>query len=163
MSSENDIIFNFRGRVIKLKKEDIPVFDWYIYNLIEDIPNDNSELYINEDLNAFLSIFESLRYSKLILFENVNLEYLLVLGEKWCISKELIDDINFEISKKKINKNTDEKIFQCINCRCGFKKSENFSDSCKFHSYGWCGIVDKFRCCGTTKEYCKISYHCPIE
>ena len=40
MSEENKlIIFNIRGKILKLKQKDIPVEDWFIYNLVNDISN----------------------------------------------------------------------------------------------------------------------------
>ena len=150
------IIFNLRGKIIKLKPEDIPQENWYIYNLVNDTIDDGKDIYINEDYNSFMSLFESIRYNNLVLFNGVSLEHLLLLGQKWCVPEWLLDDIKSRIT---LNSEQSEKILRCINCKEGYKQSENLSHSCTFHPGDYCTIHNKFKCCGTNTPYCRISYH----
>jgi hypothetical protein len=157
MSEENElIIFNLRGKILKLKKKDIPVEDWFIYNLINDTVNDENEIYINEDYNSFMSLFESIRYNYLIKFDDISLEYLLLLGEKWCVPDWLLVLIRSEIN---LIANKKDRVYRCLNCNIGFKQSENFKDSCTNHSGQYITHAKIFECCGTRSTGCKIGYH----
>ena len=82
---------------------------------------------------------------------------------------------NFYTLIKEINPNfpeiqeleIDEKIYQCINCKIGYKLSENTSTSCKFHSgeiiQPFSSTLAKMSCCGITSnistQCCKTGYH----
>ena len=57
--------------------------------------------------------------------------------------------------------NKKERVYRCLNCNVGFKHSENFKDSCTFHSGKYVIYASQFDCCGSGIDNtgCKIGYH----
>ena len=173
---EKKDILNIKCRdksFIITKKELLSFCDesWFLSILVNTpfIEDDTNEYEVWEDYNTILSIIETLRYQKLIVLENVNLDYYLGLCDKWCLPTWIIDEIQ---NKKKNNNNNDlhtkimnyienNYIFKCDNCTIGFKISENTNTSCQKHRYSFDGIQRKFLCCNTSdvNNFCIKGYH----
>ena len=165
------IILKLRDGEITIKKdyfEKYLNFDWYLSSLIrfpynEDDKGDkeNQVFEIFENKNAVLSIIDSLKFSKLVIHNDVSLEYFEALCDMWLVPDWLKNDI---VTRK--NNIVDlNKITECKICKIGFKMSENTSTSCKSHS-GYCNLQKMMTCCGVkineAKDYCIIGYHIPI-
>ena len=169
------------GNIIipKTEFDTIFKFDWFLSHLVQyDFNIDNKE-YQNkftlwESKSAVLSILDSIRYNKLIIYDNTNLEYLESLADKWCLPKwliELIDETkknNLEIednSKSKI-KNLNM-TFKCIICLSGFNYFDNAIPKCishKLHLKWLPNQESHFPCCGQSQEIgkdnpCNRGYH----
>ena len=174
------------GNLVIPRKEfdNIMDFDWFLGFLVKTHfdGNDTEELSkysLWESKNVVLSIFDSLRYNRLIIYEN-NLEYFLSVAEKWCAPEWLVD----AIKNRKNNVNDvhsvlteasttlDGGIKKCLNCSIGYNPLDNSSTSCKFHSYSLSFRIEDnscYTCCGYRpyKDYedhiyscgCKIGYH----
>lgn len=184
------------GNLVLPKKEFDTVFDfdWFL-NLLVKFPNHSDkpedsvvEYTLWEEKNAVLSILDSLRYNKLILYET-NLGYLAALADKWCVPQWLINEINDRnksiVSKSLNSKSSLEEVNQEINklsclikrcqlCNIGFNLFDNTSTSCKRH-IGYLAQISneyKYTCCGFApnnfseddprKNGCKIGYHVSI-
>lgn len=156
------------GEIIIPKQEfnNIIFKDWYI-NKVFEYDNCNI-LNIWEDKQIVLTILDSVRYNKLILNNNnINLNYLLVLAEKWCVSTNIIDEIKYKIKQTNIIDNLLPEIKQCKNCNMGYKESENTSTSCQFHDNIFINNGRNHRCCGISATNhshekrlgCKKGYH----
>ena len=165
------IILKFRNGSLNLPKkvfESIYNFEWYLSKLINyDYDNDN-EIEIWEDKEAVLSILDSIKFNTLIIYNNVNIDYLLQLCNYWCVPEWLINDINIkknvlklEEYQRKINLTFDNKSKICKLCNCGFKEGENTSNSCKRHKNGFNNSTNKYYCCQQISfdDYCCIGYH----
>ena len=173
--------FKLRNGTLKIPKSEIEGImfeDWFISKLVcNDIDKieddeDDREFELWEDLEVFKIIFESMRFQKLIINENenINFSYLLALAEKWCCPKWLIDEINLHtnLEKKKIFNSLELNIKKCSNCGVGYNVNENNKDSCVYHS----NVLSKenvYFCCGHTYDSinvdnplnkgCKRGYH----
>jgi hypothetical protein len=166
------------GDIILPKKEFDSVldFDWFLNILVKftnhiNEPQDNVVKYtLWEEKNAVLSILDSLRYNKLIVYKT-NLDYLIGLADKWCVPEWLINQINDRskciIKSKFINinnldsesneedfnkeiKKISSQIKKCPLCKTGFNLFDNTSTSCKRHT-GYISQVGneyKYTCCG---------------
>ena len=181
------------GNLVLPKREFDSVFDfdWFL-NLLVKFPNYSNEpedKVVNytlwEEKSAVLSILDSLRYNKLILYKT-NLDYLAALADKWCVPEWLKDEINkrndsrvseslsSESSLEEINQEINKicsQIKTCQLCSIGFNPIENTSTSCKRHPGNYSMINNQFTylCCGFTpnnhteddprKNGCKIGYH----
>ena len=88
--------------------------DWFLPLLIKNTNTLNTTRFVEilEDRNSVLSIIESIRYMKLILFKDVELEYLLALVTKWCVPIWLIEEIDEKIKEKEIFNSDYEKRFK---------------------------------------------------
>lgn len=172
---------SFRNEKVYMTKNDITGIikeDWFLKNILEanyfsNRDEGNLNLEINEDKNTAMSLIESMRYNKLIVYPKVSMDYLLLLAEKWCIPETIIEMIKYRINNN-INVNIDENlinqnntlnkadfiIFKCENCYAGFKMAENKKDSCIYHSNFHPGI-HKFMCCGQREGSlpCTMGYH----
>ena len=164
--------------------------DWFFSNLIkysfkEDTNsidgNDGNDgkddikdtiIEIFESKNAVLSIFDSLRFNKLIIHSDVSLDYLYSLVDYWCGPewiKEEIEKRRINEEYKEVNKKTEltitleNYIFKCINCYGGFKLLENNPDSCKRHSTNISHTTMIHSCCGggIDSDKCILGYHIP--
>ena len=63
-------------------------FDWFFSKMIEFDSIDTDNTYtLWEDKNAILSIFDSLKFSKLVVHEGVSTEYLENLCDMWLVPK----------------------------------------------------------------------------
>ena len=178
----NLISLSFRNEKVFMTKNDITGLikeDWFLKTILEtncfldNIDEEVDNIEINEDKNTAMSLIESMRYNKLIVYPRVSMDYLLLLAEKWCIPENIIDMIKERI-KKNINVNNldyqiyeeptfceaDNIVFKCINCGVGFKMSENKNDSCISHRTFHPGI-ETFVCCGgkTGSLPCTLGYH----
>ena len=164
--------------------------DWFFSNLIKYSFNGGSHgndgiegiekkndikdtiIEIFESKNAVLSIFDSLRFNKLVVHSDVSLDYLYSLVDYWCGPewiKEEIEKRRINEEYKEVNKKTDmiitleNYIFKCINCYGGFKLSENYLDSCKRHSTHISHTTMIHSCCGggIDSDKCLLGYHIP--
>jgi hypothetical protein len=144
-------------------------FDWFISNLINFSDNDKSntnpikKYSLWEDKNTVLSLFDSLRFNKLILHNDISIDYFEALCDMWCAPEWLMDEIiKYKDNNKIKNKITlVNNVFKCENCKIGFKLNENTDSSCKYHPIKFDPGWDKYICCGrkTNDEYCKVGYH----
>lgn len=159
----NFITVKCRGTSLMLPIKEIESLteqDWFLKLLIKY--EDKSEsVELGEDINIVLSIIETLKYKKLIMYNNISLEHMYMLCDKWCVPSWILDEISDKIQKKTEN-NLDEKIYLCQVCNIGFKKSENTNSSCKRHRLPFCGIKQNFPCCNNN-EACIRGYHYNIE
>lgn len=163
------IELELRDGTIKIPKkefEDIFDFNWFLGNLTKYDENSDTTIQkycLWESKNTVLAILDSLRYNKLIIYDN-DLDYLYALSDKWCVPEWLKTEILLNIEKKKINNDfTNNMSFKCLNCGSGFKISENKNDSCKTHRYSLCAVTLRFSCCGkhadAENNYCISGYH----
>jgi hypothetical protein len=160
----------FRNESVFMVKNDITGIidrDWFL-TVILNWNDESKKIYINDDKNTAMSIIETLRFNKLIVYPNVSLDYMHALADKWCLPENIIKVINDRIVKT--NHQTkiefdiiDNMVFKCLNCETGFKMSENFSDSCICHPcrFDVNRIQSTFRCCGGDKNSkpCTKGYH----
>jgi hypothetical protein len=156
------ITFYCRGEPLTLTKNEIESLtdaDWFISLLIK-YNDDDEKTELCEDIDIVKSIIETLRYKKIVMYKNISITHMKMLCDKWCLPEWVIQDLEI-IEKKTIevieNKPTDEKIYLCQICRVGFKKSENFSNSCNKHS-NICNTNGLFHCCNK-QEPCVVGYH----
>ena len=169
--------------------ESIYSFEWFISKLIKyeventklenngkdkDKDKDNIIIELWEDKEIILSIFDSIKFNSLIIYDDVNIDYLYELANYYNIpehiltlleeKKNKIESESLELKKIKENIILDETIYECNICGIGFKKSENKNDSCKTHKYGYNFNEGKFVCCARPIEdenFCRIGYHIP--
>ena len=165
------IILNLRDGKLVIPKDYYSKyldFDWFFSKMIE-FENDscNNEYTLWEDKNALLSIFDSLKFSKLVIHQDVSLEYLSSLCEMWIvpewIKQGLEEKRKQQEEERKHNNNHYNKIYMCKNCGVGFKINENKNDSCNFHNLGIRSENSRYYCCGslhtTENTFCRIGYH----
>jgi hypothetical protein len=115
-----------------------------------------------------------MRYNKLVVYPNVSLDYLLALADKWCVPEYVIKMItdriihNVNVNRMESNMNSlkfdevETKItFKCVNCKEGFKISENTSESCSFHPEDIHLGLGIRKCCGNSPDSkpCRTAYH----
>jgi hypothetical protein len=146
--------------------------EWFISNMIkytDATDKDNNKIIeIYESKNAVLTLFDSIRFNKLTMY-NESIDYIISLADYWCapewLQKEL-DEYKNKNSKSIVNCNKsldNEPILQCKRCYQGFKKSENTHNSCKMHKFtlSYIGGTQVFSCCGRNKDEgpCIIGYH----
>ena len=178
---DNDtILLVFRGDVVIFKKSEIINLtkeDWFLSNILQmdfDDKTKPEKLEICEDKNTAMSLIETMRYNSLVVYPNVSLDYLLALADKWCLPVFIIKMIqdriinNININRMSDNLKTlnfdevDTKItFKCINCKGGFKVSENTSESCAFHPKDINYNMDIRQCCGKPRnsQPCRKCHH----
>lgn len=158
----NFITLECRGTKLILPIKEIESLtdqDWFLKLLVK-YESDNASVEpveLGEDINIVLSIIETLKYNKLILYNNISLEHMFMLCDKWCVPDWILEEITSRIEKKKSD-NTDEKIYRCLICNIGFKKSENKNNSCKKHKLPYSIIISSFPCCNNN-EPCVQGYH----
>jgi hypothetical protein len=174
------VLLVFRGDSVIFKKSEIINLvrdDWFLANVLEmkfvdqRIPD---KLEICEDKNTAMSLIDTMRYNKLVVYPNVSLDYLLALGNKWCVPEYVIKMItdriinNVNVNRMDSNMNSlrfdeiETKIsFRCINCKGGFKISENTSESCCFHQEDIHLGLGIRKCCGNSPDSppCRKAYH----
>ena len=142
--------------------------DWFISSLVnfENLKDKDEEVTLWEDKNALLSLFDSIKFSKLTIHGDISLDYLLNLCDMWCAPKWISEDIKKRITENKNSKleNSliDNYIFRCRNCKAGFKIKDNTNNSCNTHIYTGLNDNNKFHCCGLGigEGYCVVGYHC---
>lgn len=162
----------FRNQSVFMTKDDITGLtdeDWFLKVILNW--NEGIKIDINEDKDTAMSLIESLRYNKLIVYPDVSLDYLNALADKWCMPKNIKELIN-ERMEKNINLNTpknkevllcDNIVFTCNNCGVGFKQCENTNKSCVCHPkpFDVNVVISTFRCCGGLQDShpCRNGYH----
>ena len=103
-----------------------PDEDWDNLNIHKD---KDEEIALWEDKDALLSLFDSIKFSKLTIHGDTSLDYLLNLCDMWCAPEWISEDIKKRISENKNSKfkNSliDNYIFKCRNCKAGFKIKDN--------------------------------------
>ena len=176
----NQIELSFRNERVFMLKNDIVGLtnrDWFLKNVVEtdyiDDDNEDNKITINEDKNTAMSLLESMRYNRLIVYPRVSMDYLLLLAEKWCIPEEIVvmiknrienninvNNLDYAIHEEPLYDEADNMVFKCCNCNSGFKMRENKKDSCICHRY-FNSSIDKFSCCGEKAGSlpCTIEYH----
>tara|TARA_B100000886_G_C20378616_1_gene472927 strand:+ start:536 stop:1147 length:612 start_codon:yes stop_codon:yes gene_type:complete len=174
------VLLVFRGDSVMFKKSEIINLireEWFLANILEmkfvdqQIPD---KLEICEDKNTAMSLIETMRYNKLVVYPNVSLDYLLALADKWCVPEYVIKMItdriihNVNVNRMESNMNSlkfdevETKItFRCVNCKEGFKISENTSESCSFHPDDIHAGLGIRKCCGNPADSkpCRKAYH----
>jgi len=178
------ICLDCRGDKVFIPKGELEMLNyesWYLPNMILAEMNDGSQsqkshikIYpIWEDKMTVMSIIESIRHHRLIILENVNIDYLIVLVDKWCCPQWLIDSLESEKKERKLMIDINDKhdtmfriftnIIQCRNCRTGYKISDNTPTSCKFHYGVYSAYNDRWDCCGAHSGFvrCSEGYHVP--
>ncbi len=176
------ICLDCRGDKVFIPKGEIEMLNyesWYLPNMILAEMNDGSQsqkshikIYpIWEDKMTVMSIIESIRHHRLIILENVNIDYLIALVDKWCCPQWLIDTLNREKEENNLETMDNKQqlfkiltnVIQCRNCRTGYKISKNTPTSCKFHYGIYCAFNDRWDCCGERSgcERCSEGYHIP--
>ena len=170
MDTPKPIELCFRGESVFMTKGDITGLvdeEWFLSVIVGNDywKSDLDTLEVNEDKNTAMSIIETMRYNSLIVLNNVSLDYMLVLAEKWCIPDQFIQ----YIKDKKTNpdetltndKTVNNMVFKCTLCNTGFKIKENKKDSCKYHATYISPTSGRFICCNGTLEDqpCHIGYH----
>lgn len=160
----------FRNESVFIEKTDITGCidtDWFL-SIILNWKDETNKIYINEDKDTAMSIIETLRFNKLIVYPNVSLDYMHALADKWCLPENITKMIKDRIVKTKHQTKTDfdiidEMVFKCLNCEAGFKMSENLSDSCICHPFRFDvnQVLSTFRCCGgdQNSKPCTKGYH----
>lgn len=143
---------------------------WFLLDILNAHINnyDSNKINIYEDKDLALSLIETMRYNKIILLnKNIDVKLLLLLAKKWRVPDKFINLIENNLSEKNNNLITFNPIlnyiiFQCINCKMGFKLHENKIDSCICHPKCLNHISHKFNCCGkySGSEPCSKGYHC---
>ena len=171
---------SFRNESVYMMKKDITGLtneEWFLKNILEAdyFPEEenNNKLEINEDKYTALSIIDSMRYNRLIVYPRVSMDYLLLLAEKWCIPENIIDmikvrmehninvnNLDYAIHENPIFNEIDNLVFKCENCCTGFKMAENKNDSCITHRTFHPGI-ETFMCCGGKygSMPCTLGFH----
>jgi hypothetical protein len=139
---------------------------WFLKNLIEDIPNQNTveDIQLDESKENVVSIIETLKAGKLCIRDSVNLNYFRYLCDKWCLPFWITEQLDEKINSKNF-KLTNDNLFkictlQCQLCRKGFKLYNNDANSCRFHP----GKLenDRYTCCGKRESQpCQTGYHVP--
>lgn len=169
------IILNLRDGKLVIPKDYYSKyldFDWFFSKMIEFNNDAGDEEYtLWEDKNALLSIFDSLKFSKLVVHQDVSLDYLISLCDMWIvpewIKEELQKKYKEEENKKRDYNSSINKIYECKNCHTGFKLHENKNNSCNFHNMGINLTNSRYYCCGTSqtsvRTYCRTGFHIPKE
>ena len=137
---ENYYVFklqnNKRAYVLKEELESIFFEETFFGGLIRSYQTLDKEIFLWEDYGTFMSIIDSVRLNTLIVYEGVNMDYMLALCDKWCITGQIIDKL-----KNRLGQNTNilmgykelVSTFECRNCGKGFSTYENTNDSCVYY------------------------------
>lgn len=158
-------------KILKEELENNDEINWYIPTLLKH--SHSNTIDIIEDKRTVMMIIESMRHSRLILYEDIELGYLKVLADKWCLPDwftseldDIIQERNSYNSKRFSNfqEYLENQILKCVNCRSGFKLSENTDKSCGSHRDFYSAVSNKMKCCGAEtfhSSYCQIGFHVP--
>ena len=122
-------------------------------NVLYDNKNKYEKYFKDKNKNIVRTLIDSIRFNKLILYDNVNLYYVLNLGKMWGISDNILNLIQEKIDKKEHlefnNIKEDDTIYQCKICSVGFKQGENHNKACISHKNGYSNIGEpRWYCCG---------------
>ena len=166
------IILKTKNKSFEVTEEELEsvlVDEWYLSCLYkyQETVEDKKVINIDEEYKIFKDIYDSFKFRTLIISDVHKIKYYQKLGEKWCFPQWLLLEIEnkiFEIDQFKQIKKHILEIHICVNCKQGFKITENHEDACHFHT----GILydQHFKCCGhynkpgeTLEYYCKKGYH----
>ena len=183
------IIFDLRGTKISLPIYEIDLIFNEIaflsgllssHNITKESSNkesSNNEIYINEQSDLFLSIIDSIRHHKLIIYPTVDNELFYNICDKWCAPDWLIESSKGKVKKKlgKLiqqyikNELVEHEINICKNCSIGYRQEENTNTSCKFHLSIFNNESQHWICCGASPlisnsngcNPCITGYHVP--
>ena len=164
LSFRNESIFMSINNILSLTDK-----DWFLSDILKAHLNNfnDNKIMINEDKNIALSLIETIRYNKIVLLDNIDINLMLLLSQKWRVPDSTINLIKSEINKNKGNLYNSESIlnhliFQCINCKIGFKLHENKKTSCICHPQSFNHVSRRFDCCGrdSSSKPCSKGYHC---
>ena len=166
------IILELRDGNIVLSEEEFKHsfdFEWFIGKLVTldfniTNPDYENKFILWESKDAVLSILDSIRYNKLIVHNNCNLDYLEALIDKWCLPEWMRSDIsklNKEQNTKSFDSNNKQTItlktlgrnfiLRCVNCHSGFNYFDNKETSCKSHKSMFSN--NHFACCGLNPDH----------
>lgn len=147
----------------------VTVDEWFLSLQIKYLDFNQQELIltVDEEYEIFKDVYDSFRFSTLIITNISKIKYYQKLGEKWLFPEWLLQEIHDKIDEidkfKELKKHLLE-IQVCVNCHQSFRPSENKPDSCKFHPGKL--YLGTFQCCGLTPQsnqpleyYCRTSYH----
>lgn len=152
---------------IKHNNED----EWFIPLLVKYDTRKYKSVDITEDKRTVMMMIESIRHSKLILYQDIELEYLKVLSDKWCMPDWFKEELNIkieELATYKSNIDTqfqeflEDQLLECKKCNLGFKLKENTSESCNTHMDDYCNVGHRMKCCGAANyhsSYCRVGLH----
>ena len=143
------------------------------FNTDNNGDEENNVFTLWESKDAILSLFDSIKFNKLTIHNNISLDYLNHLADMWCSPEWLKNDLKLALEKKNkkleindtINNKLNDYIFMCQICNSGFKLSENTNSSCKFHKGHFIVNANIFMCCGrdnSIERKCSIGYHIPM-
>ena len=181
------IVFNFIGTdkkyIINWKDYEF-MSDSFFSNLVKYSEDKIINYNTNEDYELVKSIFQSIKYRKIIISEEIynktNLNNIVNILDKWSISDNILntyikDKINEykyrEIQEEYIQENikllSSEKasyltyVFKCELCGAGFTELTNHKNACKYHNRNYNFNVNKWGCCGNSidNKGCNIGYH----
>ena len=183
------IIFDLRGTKISLPIYEIDIIFYEIaflsgllssHNITKESSNNESsdnEIYINEQSDLFLSIIDSIRHHKLIIYPTVDNELFYNICDKWGAPDWLIQSSKGKVKKKlgKLiqqfikNELVEPEINICKNCSIGYRQEENTNTSCKFHLSIFNNEAQYWICCGASPlrrnsngcNPCITGYHVP--
>jgi len=157
------ILLKLRNGNISIPKkyfDDYLDIDWFFSSLIKFDPNER-EFTIWEDKETVLSIFDSIRFNKLVIHNNVSITYLEALCDMWCAPEWLLSEIKNKQRTTINNLKFNNHVFACISCNIGYKISENINTSCKSHKYMINKNTNKYDCCNGVPGSigCVVGYH----
>jgi len=151
---------------------------WFLKNLIEDVEGNYEksnvdEIPLLESRENVISVLETLKANTLCLQDNVNLDYLKYLADKWCLPLWVLESIDTKLQEKETIKD-DDKLYnnefikhitlKCANCGDGYNIFKNEKTSCCYHT----GAVSsrQWLCCSqytnVVNKGCRKSYHVPL-
>lgn len=177
------IIFNLRGTKISLPNyevelifNDISFLSGLLASYNINSQSINKDIYINEQPDLFLSIIDSIRHHKLIIYPTVDNELFYNICDKWGTPDWLIQSSKGKVTKKinellqKFIKNelVEPEITICKICHIGYKPEENTNTSCKMHHSKFSDKTHTWTCCGSKPDIdsnrfhpCICGYHVP--
>ena len=179
------IRFNFRGTIMDIPREEFAKAQdqYFLANMINDIGEFTDEekeqgIFINEDPAYARCIINSIIQKELTMDLNLDPNGVYVLADKWCCPHWFMSEIEKRDRYKNMVTQYDYlkdmafSLYQCTNCKVGFKLSENHSKACRFHSGKICFSSNTWQCCGKSFHHsesdenrvndgCKIGWHVP--
>ena len=165
--------FILRDKRLQIPKDEFSNLtdeSWFLSDLV-NCTKDDKDIILYEDYNVVMSIIESLRFNKFIILDGVNPNHMYCLCDKWCVPEWLLEESKKNIKHRQLrstlcnflDNQLNSDIINCYNCKTGFKKSENTSISCHYHSGQIICLIGKrvWSCCNTLDDSygCKLAYH----
>ena len=178
------IKFNFRGTFIEIPREEFAKTQdqYFLGNMINDIyestEEEVKEIYINEDPDYARCIINSMIQREVIMDVNLDANGVYLLGDKWCCPHWFLSEIEKRdryknmVTQYDYLKDMTFALYQCKNCKAGFKLSENHSQACTYHASFISQNTNTWTCCAKyygantseenkVKDGCKIGWHVP--